>query len=110
VQVSAVTKRRHQPFRGSAYDVMRNDKWNSNSKTNILNGDPKAKVNEKDLGYTIGGPVGRPGGRNKLFSSTRTSTRAAGTAADTVRFRFPTALERARTSRRASTTTAPSTT
>jgi hypothetical protein len=95
VQVSAVTKSGTNRFRGSAYDVMRNDAWNSNSQTNILNGDPKAKVDEKDLGYTIGGPVGRPGGNNKLFFfyAHEFAPRTAG--GDTVRFRFPTALERA---------------
>ena len=95
VQVSAVTKSGTNRFRGSAYDVMRKDSWNSNSKTNILNGDPKAKVNEKDLGYSIGGPIGRPGGNNKLFFfyAHEYAPRTAG--GDTVRFRFPTALERA---------------
>jgi hypothetical protein len=95
VQVSAVTKSGTNRFRGSAYGVMRKDSWNSNSETNILNGDPKTKVDEKDLGYTIGGPVGRPGGNNKLFFfyAHEFSPRTAG--GDTVRFRFPTALERA---------------
>src|SRR5205823_11964102 len=76
-------------------DVMRKDKWNSNSQTNILNGDPKTKLDEKDLGYTIGGPIGRPGGNNKLFFfyAHEYAPRTAG--GDTVRFRFPTALERA---------------
>jgi hypothetical protein len=94
VQVSAVTKSGTNRFRGSAYDVMRKDKWNSNSHTNILNGDPKTKLDEKDLGYTIGGPVGKQGGNNKLFFfyAHEYAPRTAG--GDTVRFRFPTALER----------------
>jgi hypothetical protein len=33
---------------------------------NIKNGDPKPKTSTKTLGYTIGGPVGKPGGDNKL--------------------------------------------
>jgi hypothetical protein len=95
VQVSAVTKSGTNRFRGSGYGVVRNDRWNMNSKTNILNGDPKAKVDEKDLGYTVGGPIGRPGGDNKLFFfyAHEYAPRTAG--GDTVRFRFPTALERA---------------
>src|SRR5262245_15805019 len=95
VQVSAVTKSGTNRFRGSAYDVMRKDSWNMNSQTNIINGDPKTKVNEKDLGYTIGGPIGEPGGNNKLFFfyAHEYAPRTAG--GDTVRFRFPTALERA---------------
>jgi hypothetical protein len=74
---------------------MRKSNWNSNSKTNILNGDPKVKLNEKDLGYSIGGPIGKPGGNNKLFFfyAHEYSPRTAG--GDVVRFRFPTLLERA---------------
>lgn len=95
VQVSAVTKSGTNQFRGSAYGVMRRDGWNANTETNILNGDPKTKVNEKDLGYSIGGPIGKPGGNNKLFFfyAHEFSPRTGG--GDTVRFRFPTALERA---------------
>ena len=65
------------------------------AKTNILNGDPKVKLNEKDLGYSIGGPIGKPGGSNKLFFfyAHEYSPRTAG--GDVVRFRFPTLLERA---------------
>ncbi|HET7697433.1 MAG TPA: carboxypeptidase-like regulatory domain-containing protein [Vicinamibacterales bacterium] len=95
VQVSAVTKSGTNRFRGSAYDVMRQDRWNSNSRTNILNGDPKARVNEKDLGYTIGGPIGKPGGNNKLFFFYAHEYAPRTSGGDTVRFRFPTALERA---------------
>ncbi len=95
IQISAVTKSGTNRLRGSAYDVMRKSNWNANSQTNILNGDPKAKLNEKDLGYSIGGPIGKPGGSNKLFFfyAHEYSPRTAG--GDVVRFRFPTALERA---------------
>ena len=67
LQITAVTKSGTNHFRGSTYGVFRNSDWYSNSKTNILNGDPKTVLQEKDLGYSIGGPVGKPGGRNKLF-------------------------------------------
>jgi hypothetical protein len=95
IQISAVTKSGTNRFRGSAYDVMRKDTWNKNSHTNLLNGDPKTKLNEKDLGYSIGGPIGKPGGSNKLFFfyAHEYAPRTAG--GDTVRFRFPTAAERA---------------
>jgi hypothetical protein len=95
LQISAVTKSGTNRFRGSAYDVMRKDSWNSNSKTNLLNGDPKVKLNEKDLGYSIGGPIGKPGGSNKLFFfySHEFAPRTFG--GEVVRFRVPTALERA---------------
>ena len=52
-------------------------------------------LNEKDLGYSIGGPVGKPGGKNKMFFfySHEFAPRTFG--GETVRFRMPTALERA---------------
>ena len=67
VQVTAVTKSGTNRFRGSVYDVERNSDWNTNSKTNKLNGNPKTMFKERDWGYSIGGPVGKPGGNNKLF-------------------------------------------
>lgn len=95
IQVSAITKSGTNKLRGSLYGVMRNSDWNSNSKTNILNGDPKTTLNEKDMGYSIGGPIGKPGGSNKLFFfyAHEYSPRTGGN--DVQRFRFPTAAERA---------------
>src|SRR4051795_5646883 len=95
LQITAVTKSGTNRFRGSVYDVDRNSDWNSNTQTNILNGDPKAVLKERDWGYSIGGPVGKPGGTNKLFFfySQEFSPRTAGN--NVVRYRMPTALERA---------------
>ena len=67
LQITAVTKSGTNRFRGSLYDVERNSDWNANSKTNILNGVPKPILEERDWGFSIGGPIGRPGGNNKLF-------------------------------------------
>ncbi len=94
VQVTAVTKSGTNRFRGSIYDVERNSDWYSNSKTNKLNGDPKAILKEKDWGYSIGGPIGKPGGNNKLFFfyAQEFSPRTAGN--NVTRHRMPTALER----------------
>ena len=61
LQIMATTKSGTNRFRGSFYDVERNSAWNANSKTNILNGDPKPTARERDMGFTIGGPVGKPG-------------------------------------------------
>ena len=100
LQITAITKSGTNQFSGSAYSVFRNSSWNANSKTNILNGDPKASLKEQDLGYSIGGPIGRPGGNNKLFFfyaheyAPRTTSNAGGTVADIIRYRVPTALER----------------
>ena len=67
LQITAVTKSGTNRFRGSVYDVERNSDWNANSRTNILNGDPKTVLRQREWGYSIGGPVGKPGGNNKLF-------------------------------------------
>src|SRR5262245_35924670 len=67
LQVTAVTRSGTNRLRGSFYDVERNSDWNSNSKTNILNGDPKTTSKQRDWGFSISGPVGKPGGKNKLF-------------------------------------------
>ncbi len=62
------------------------------------NGDPKP-VNKRDIyGYSIGGPVGKPGGNNKLFffySHEYRPTNAAINDGNPIRLRVPTALERA---------------
>ncbi len=67
VQITSVTKSGTNRFHGSLYDVERDSGWNSNSRTNILNGDPKTVLKERDYGFSIGGPIGKPGGSNKLF-------------------------------------------
>jgi hypothetical protein len=67
LQVTAVTKSGTNRYRGSVYDVERDTRWNSNSWTNQRNGDPKPINDENDWGYSLGGPIGKPGGENKLF-------------------------------------------
>jgi hypothetical protein len=95
LQITAVSKTGSNQFRGSAYDVERNSAWNANSKTNILNGDPKPVNRERDFGFTLGGPVGKPGGAKKLFFffSQEFDPRTSGNVV--TRYRVPTALERA---------------
>src|SRR5436190_534883 len=95
LQITAVTKSGTNRFRGSAYLVQRNSDWWGNSVVNKKNGNPKGVLKEKDQGYSIGGPIGKPGGTNKLFFfySQEFSPRTAG--GDVQRWRFPTALERA---------------
>jgi len=98
LQITAVTKSGTNQFRGSAYDIQTNSDWDSNSWVNIKNGDPKPKTSTKTLGYTIGGPVGKPGGNNKLFffySHEYRPVTAAINGGNPIRIRVPTALERA---------------
>src|SRR5436190_10186604 len=68
LQINAVTKSGTNQFHGALYDTERHSDWgNANSQTNILNGDPENLIDERDLGWAIGGPVGKAGGNNKLF-------------------------------------------
>ena len=94
LQIMAVTKSGTNQFRGSVYDVERNSDWNANSRTNNLNGHPKTISKEKDWGYSIGGPVGKPGGNNKLFFFNARRVPAAHRRQRSADFRVPTALER----------------
>jgi hypothetical protein len=94
LQIMAVTKSGTNRFRGSVYDVERNSKWDANSKTNILNLLPKTISKQKDGGYSIGGPIGKPGGNNKLFFFNAVEFRPRTGGNDLQSFRVPTALER----------------
>ena len=67
LQITAVTKGGTNRFHGSLYDIERNSDWNANTWQNVRNGDPKAISKQRDWGYSIGGPIGRPGATNKLF-------------------------------------------
>jgi len=94
-QINAVTKSGTNQFRGSLYDVERHSSFGyANSKTNILNSDPKPLVNERDWGWAFGGPVGKAGGSNKFFFyyNQEFNPRTVGNRVN--RFRMPTALER----------------
>jgi hypothetical protein len=98
LQITAVTKSGTNGFKGSAYDVQTNSDWDTNSWVNQKNGDPKVKTKTQTLGYTIGGPVGKPGGNNKLFFFYAHEYRpvtAAINNGNPIRIRVPTALERA---------------
>jgi hypothetical protein len=94
LQIMAVTKSGTNQFRGSLYNVRRDSNWNANSKTNILNGIPKTITKENEIGYSIGGPIGKPGGNNKLFFFNAIEFRPRTGGNDLMQFRVPTALER----------------
>jgi len=98
LQITAVTKGGSNRIRGSAYDIQTNSDWDQTSWVNQKNGDPKPKTSTKTLGYTLGGPVGKPGGANKLFffySHEYRPVTAAINGGNPIRLRVPTALERA---------------
>jgi hypothetical protein len=94
LQINAVTKSGTNQFRGSVYQVLRNSDWNANSKVNILNGDPKPQEDKQDYGFSLGGPIGRPGGNNKLFFYFNLEFNPRTFGGDVNRYRVPTMLER----------------
>ena len=94
LQINAVTKSGTNQFRGALYDVERRSAWNANSKTNILNGDKKPLQNERDYGGAIGGPVGKPGGKNKLFFYANIEFNPRDVGGTVNSYRVPTLLER----------------
>jgi hypothetical protein len=96
LQISGITKSGGNQFRGSVFDIKRDSNLNANSWANVRNGNPKAVSKQTDWGYTIGGPVGKPGGANKLFFfyAQQFSPRTSG-GGNPTHFRVPSALERA---------------
>jgi hypothetical protein len=98
LQITAVTKSGTNKFRGSAFDILGNSDWATNSWTNTMNGDKKVEATAKTLGYSIGGPVGKPGGNNKLFffySHQYVPANSYTNGGNVIRLRVPTAEERA---------------
>jgi hypothetical protein len=98
LQITAVSKSGTNRFRGGAYSLLTDSDWNSIRKLSQLNGDPKPLATSKTYGYSIGGPVGKPGGSNKLFffySHEYVPTHNPINNGNPVRLRVPTAAERA---------------
>ncbi len=104
-QISAVTKGGGKDFHGSFYAFRRHDGMNANTWLNNRNSTPtnqinKPRLDQRDIGYTIGGPVYIPGVFNKdkdkffFFFSQEHQKRFTPPAAP-VRVTVPTALERA---------------
>src|SRR5690606_7838756 len=71
-----------------------NSDWNSNTWVREQNGEAKAVSKNRTWGYSVGGPVGRPGGDNKLFFFYSHEYRPSEGGGQIDRHRLPTALER----------------
>ena len=94
LQITGVTKSGTNQYRGSIYDIQRNSDWNANSWVNAQNGDPKTVSKQQDWGYTLGGPIGKPGADNRWFFFYGHEYRPRKTGGAINRFRVPTLLER----------------
>lgn len=104
-QISAVSKGGTKDFHGSFYAFRRHDGMNANTWLNNRNSTPTNRINkprldQRDIGYTIGGPVYIPGkfnaDKNKFFFFFSQEHQKRFTPpAGNVNVRVPTALERA---------------
>jgi Carboxypeptidase regulatory-like domain len=103
-QISAVTRGGSREFHGSFYVFRRHDGMNANTWLNNRNSTPtnkidKPRLDQRDIGYTIGGPVYIPGWFNEnkdrffFFFSQEHQKRLTPPAAP-VNVRVPTELER----------------
>ncbi len=98
LQITAVTKSGTNQFRGSGYSVFTDSDWNEVTWVRQKNGDATPKTSQQIYGYTIGGPIGKPGGQNKLFFFYAHEFRPANIAingGNVIRYRVPSAAERA---------------
>jgi len=98
LQITAVTKGGTNQFHGSAYGVFTDSDWNEVTWVRQKNGDRTPKTDQQIWGYTIGGPVGKPSGNNKLFffyAHEFRPTTSAINSGNVIRYRVPSALERA---------------
>ena len=98
LQITAVTKSGTNQFRGSGYGVFTNSDWTEKTWVRQKNNDPTPKTKQDIYGYSVGGPVGKPGGQNKLFffyAHEYRPTTVAINDGNVIRYRVPTAAERA---------------
>lgn len=99
-QISAITKSGGRSFHGSAYWFRRKDDLNANTWINNRNipKTPTPVLNQRDLGYTIGGPVMLPGfneDKSKVFFFfSQEYQKRLNPQTTPQRVRVPTALER----------------
>jgi hypothetical protein len=97
LQITAVTKSGTNHFRGSGYGIFTNTDWNEVPWVTAKNGDKVVKQTLNIYGFTLGGPIGKPGGNNKLFffyaHEFRPQTIAINSG-NVIRYRVPTQLER----------------
>jgi len=93
-QMTAVTKSGTNQFHGTGFALAQQSGWNANGMTNNLNGVPRAYLSEKQVGFSVGGPIGKPNHNNKLFFFFADEFDPLSRAGSINFYRVPTALER----------------
>src|SRR5262245_28791356 len=108
LNIATVSKSGTNQYHGSIYDIFRNNQWNwqdgrswadvQNNNTLISQGLPPSApptvAKQQDRGFSIGGPVGKPGHPNKVFFFFSDEFRPRTTGGALVQFRVPTDAER----------------
>jgi len=94
-QMTAVTKSGTNQFHGTGFALAQQSGWNANGMLNNLNGVPRAFLSEKQVGFSVGGPIGKPNHHNnKLFFFFADEFDPLSQAGKVNFYRVPTALER----------------
>jgi hypothetical protein len=108
LNIATVSKSGTNRLRGSVYEIYRNNQWNwqkgrswadvQNNATLLSLGQPPSApptINKQhDRGLSIGGPIGKPGGQNKLFYFFSDEFRPRTAGGTLTQMRVPTDLER----------------
>jgi hypothetical protein len=109
LNIATVSKSGSNQIHGSLYDIYRNNSWNwqsgrswadvQNNSVLVANGQNPAAApvvsKQHDRGFSIGGPIGKPGKQNKLFYFFSDEFRPRTSGGSLSQFRVPTDAERA---------------
>jgi hypothetical protein len=108
LNIATVSKSGTNQYHGSVYDIFRNNAWNwqdgrtwqdvQNNKILVSQGQapsaPPTVSKQQDRGFSIGGPVGKPGRSNKIFFFVSDEFRPRSAGGVLTQMRVPTDAER----------------
>jgi hypothetical protein len=108
LNIATVSKSGTNQYHGSLYDIFRNNAWNwedgrtwqdvQNNKILVSQGQPASAPptvsKQQDRGFSIGGPIGKPGHANKIFFFVSDEFRPRSAGGVLTQMRVPTDAER----------------